>query len=139
MVKRTGQFLVYGRLSGGHFHDKGRTAPWEVGSRLCIGDSPCFGRQEARRHACILRGLLLGEGRKNVERMALRFSTANDGSPAAQKEVVALQEFLTCSPWESGDVMREIQAVFVEEFVSSTSAWPLGTVGVVDETSFEKR
>ena len=35
--------------------------------------------------------------------------------------------------------MREIQAVFVEEFVSSTSAWPLGTVGVVDETSFEKR
>ena len=141
MVKRTGQFLVYGRLSGGHFHDKGRTGA--VGSRLSALHrrfAPCFGRQEARRHALVyLRGLLLGEGRKNVERMALRFSTANDGSPAAQKEVVALQDFLTRSPWESGDVMREIQAVFVEEFVSSTSAWPLGTVGVVDETSFEKR
>ena len=60
-----------------------------VGSRLSALHrrfAPCFGRQEARRHALVyLRGLLLGEGRKNVERMALRFSTANDGSPAAQK------------------------------------------------------
>jgi SRSO17 transposase len=98
-----------------------------------------FGRKEAQRHSlAYLKGLLLGEGRKNVERMALRFATATDGSPATQKEVVALQEFLTASPWESGEVMREVQAVFAEEFVPSTSAWPLGTVGVVDETSFEK-
>jgi SRSO17 transposase len=99
----------------------------------------CFGRKEAQRHSlAYLKGLLLGEGRKNVERMALRFSTTDDGSPAESKEVVALQEFLTASPWESGQVMREIQAVFAEEFVPSTSEWPIGTVGVVDETSFEK-
>jgi SRSO17 transposase len=98
-----------------------------------------FGRKEAQRHSlAYLKGLLLGEGRKNVERIALRFVTAADGSPPAQKEVVALQEFLTASPWESGEVMREVQAVFAEEFIPSTSAWPLGTVGVIDETSFEK-
>jgi len=80
----------------------------------------------------------LGEGRKNVERIALRFATAGDGSPAGQNEVVALQEFLTVSPWEAGDVMREIQATFAEQFVPSTSQWPIGTVGVFDETSFLK-
>jgi SRSO17 transposase len=85
-----------------------------------------------------LKGLLLGEGRKNVERIALRFATAEDDSPAGQNEVVALQEFLTVSPWEEGDVMREVQASFAEQFVPSTSQWPIGTVGVFDETSFIK-
>ena len=99
----------------------------------------CFGRKETQRHALVyLRGLLLGEGRKNVERIALRFATAGDGSPAGQNEVVALQEFLTVSPWEAGDVMRGIQATFAEQFVPSTSQWPIGTVGVFDETSFLK-
>lgn len=99
----------------------------------------CFGRKEARGHALVyLQGLLLGEGRKNVERIALRFSTAAEGLPAAQKEVVAMQQFLTRSPWEAGDVMRQIQADFAEEFVPSTSQWPLGTVGVLDETSVVK-
>jgi len=100
----------------------------------------CFGRKEARDHSLVyLRGLLLGEGRKNVERIALRFAESGDGSAAAENEVVALQEFLTGSPWESEKVMREIQAVFAEEFVPSTSQWPIGTVGVFDATTFEKR
>jgi len=99
----------------------------------------CFGRREAQGHALTyLKGLLLGEGRKNVERMALRFGAAADGSAASQKEVVAMQEFLTRSPWDAQGVMREIQAAFAEEFVPSTSQWPLGTVGVLDETSIVK-
>jgi hypothetical protein len=49
-----------------------------------------------------------------------------------------MQEFLTRSPWEAGEVMRQIQADFAREFAPSTSQWPLGTVGVLDETSVEK-
>jgi SRSO17 transposase len=99
----------------------------------------CFGRKEAQGHALsYLQGLLLGAGRKNVERIALRFARAADGSPAAQKEVVAMQEFLTRSPWEAGEVLRQIQGVFAEEFVPATSRWPLGTVGVLDETAVVK-
>jgi SRSO17 transposase len=99
----------------------------------------CFGRKEARGHALVyLKGLLLGAGRKNVERMALRFGAPADGGPAAQKEVVAMQEFLTRSPWDAGEALRQIQADFAAEFVSSTSQWPLGTVGVLDETSIVK-
>ena len=99
----------------------------------------CFGRKESREHSLVyLRGLLLGEGRKNVERIALRFAKSKDGSPAAENEVVALQEFLTASPWPADAVMREVQAVFAEEFVPSTSKWPIGTVGVFDGTTFVK-
>ncbi len=99
-----------------------------------------FGRKEARKHSPVyLRGLLLGEGRKNVERIALRFARSTDASPASQNEVVALQEFLTASLWSAEAVMREIQAVFAEEFVPSTSKWPIGTVGVFDATTFVKR
>ena len=99
----------------------------------------CFGRQESQGHALTyLKGLLLASGRKNVERIALRFARGSDGSPAAQKEVVAMQEFLTRSPWEAGEVMRRMQATFADEFVPSTSQWSLGTVGILDETSIEK-
>ena len=99
----------------------------------------CFGRREAKAHSLVyLQGLILGEGRKNVERIALRFSTARDGGPPTQNEVVALQEFLTLSPWQARNVQEKIQAVFAEELVPSTAAWPLGTVGVVDESAFVK-
>jgi SRSO17 transposase len=99
----------------------------------------CFGRTEAKAHSlAYLQGLILGEGRKNVERIALRFSTTRVGSPPTQNEVVALQEFLTLSPWQARCVQEEIQAVFAEQLVPSTSAWPLGTVGVVDESAFVK-
>ena len=99
----------------------------------------CFGRREAKAHSLVyLRGLILGEGRKNVERIALRFSTARNGSPPSQNEVVALQEFLTLSPWQARSVQEKIQDVFAEELVPRTAAWPLGTVGVVDESAFVK-
>jgi SRSO17 transposase len=83
--------------------------------------------------------LILGEGRKNIERIALRFSRARNGGESTQNEVIALQEFLTLSPWPAQRVQNEIQAVFAEQLVPSTSAWPLGTVGVVDESGFVKR
>jgi SRSO17 transposase len=35
-------------------------------------------------------------------------------------------------------VFREIQAVFAEELVPTTKDWSLGTVGVIDESGFEK-
>lgn len=99
----------------------------------------CFGRKEAQAHALTyLQGLLLGAGRKNVERMALRFACGTDGAPAAQKEAVAMQEFLTRSPWDAGAVLQRIQADFAREFGPSTRQWSLGTVGVLDETSIEK-
>ena len=52
--------------------------------------------------------------------------------------MVALQDFLTCSPWDCGEVQRKVQEVFAEELVPTTSQWPLGTVGVVDESAFVK-
>jgi len=102
--------------------------------------APLFGRKEARGHSLTyLRGLLLGKGRKCVERIALAFCLGTGNKPVSQKEVVAMQGFITASPWEAGDVQKEIQAVFAEELVPSTSQWPIGTVGVIDESSFVKR
>jgi SRSO17 transposase len=98
-----------------------------------------FGRRESREHSLVyLKGLLSNLERKSVEPIALRFAQGSEGDAAAQKEVVALQGFLTNSPWEAGDVFAEIQAVFAEEFVPSTSQWSIGTVGVVDESGFVK-
>jgi SRSO17 transposase len=108
-------------------------------AKLYAGYARCFGRKEAQGHAlAYVKGLLLAAGRKNVERMALRFARGADGAAAAQKEVAAMQEFLTRSPWEAGEVMRQIQADFARQFVPSTAQWPAGTVGVLDETSIEK-
>ena len=36
-------------------------------------------------------------------------------------------------------MQREIQAVFNAEFVPTTREWAVGTVGVIDESSFVKR
>ena len=99
-----------------------------------------FGRKEAQQHSEVyIRGLLSNQRRKNAEAIALRFAKTADGSPPAEKEVVALQGFITASPWESGELMREIQAVFAEEMVPSCSQWSIGTVGVIDESGFVKR
>lgn len=103
--------------------------------------SPCFGRVEAQNHALTyLRGLLLTEGRKSVEPMALALSDRSSEEPAfSQTPVIALQRFLTVSPWEAADVQREIQAIFAEDFVPSAKTWSIGTVGVIDESSFPKQ
>ena len=98
-----------------------------------------FGRKESQRHSLVyLKGLLSNLERKSVEPIALQFSRRPNGDAATQNEVVALQGFVTSSPWEAGKVFAEIQAVFAEELVPSTSQWSIGTVGVIDESGFVK-
>ena len=79
--------------------------------------APLFGRKEAQAQSLIyLNGLLLATGRKSAEPMALAFGQPQpDG--VSQNQVVALQRFLTDSPWDYQDVQREIQAVFAEQLV----------------------
>lgn len=90
--------------------------------------APLFGYQPAQDHSLVyLRGLLLQEGRKNTEAIALNFAAG---------KVRPLQEFLACSPWDYRLVQQEIQAVFAQALVPSTSPWNIGTVGVIDESSF---
>jgi SRSO17 transposase len=93
--------------------------------------APLFGYQPAQQHALTyLRGLLLQEGRKNAEAIALTFG---DG------QVRALQEFLAASPWDHRPVQEEIQAAFAADLVPSTEQWDIGTVGVLDESGFPKK
>lgn len=105
----------------------GRFAPW-------------FGRRECQEHSLgYLRGLLLAEGRKSVEPMALVFGGPSEDQPEIKQRVaLAWQRFLTVSPWEAQAVQQEIQAVFNEEFVPTASASPVGTVGVIDGSGFVK-
>ena len=100
-----------------------------------------FGRREARAHSLTyVRGLLLVDGRKSVERMALQLvPRETENVLERQADVLAMQRFLTHSPWEATAVQAEIQAVFAEEFMPAASQWPLGTVGVIDESSFIKQ
>jgi SRSO17 transposase len=93
--------------------------------------APLFGTRPAQANALTyLRGLLLHEGRKNTEAIALHFG---DG------KVDTLQKFLALSPWNHLDVMREIQSSFATTLVPTTTQWNLGTVGVIDESSFPKK
>ena len=98
-----------------------------------------FGRKEPQGHSLVyVKGLMSGQKRKSVEPMALHFARGPNGAAATQNQVVALQGFLTHSPWEAMGVFQEIQAVFAEELVPTTAEWPLGTVGVIDESGFKK-
>ena len=93
----------------------------------------------SRACAGYLRGLLLAEGRKSVEPMAFVFGGPSSDQPEIQQCVaLAWQRFITVSPWEAQAVQQEIQAVFNEEFVPTTSEWPIGTVGVIDGSGFVK-
>lgn len=99
--------------------------------------APCFGRVETRQHAAkYVEGLLAAAGRKNVERMVLQESAGSGTVDGAA--VLSRQHFLTASPWESAEVQREIQAVFAETLTPTTRDWSLGTVLVIDESSFLK-
>ena len=101
--------------------------------------APLFGRKEARAHSLdYVRGLMADQERKSVEPIALEFARNPQGGPANENEVVALQGFLRDSPWEAGDVFREIQAVFAEELGPSAKQSPIGTVGVIDESGVAK-
>jgi len=102
--------------------------------------APCFGRRECQEHSLgYLRGLLLAEGRKSVEPMAMVFGGPSQLEPQIRQSIVlAWQRFLTVSPWEAQAVEQEIQAVFNEEFVSTAREWAIGTVGVIDGSGFVK-
>src|SRR2546426_9719347 len=101
--------------------------------------APLFGRKEAQAQSLIyLNGLVLGTGRKSAEPMALTFGQP-DANGISQNQVLALQRFLTYSPWSAQEVHREIQSVFAQRLVPSTVAWPIGTVGVIDESGFVKK
>jgi len=102
--------------------------------------APLFGRREPREHSLgYLRGLLLAEGRKSVEPMAMVFGGPSDKQVEIEQSVaLAWQRFLTVSPWEAQAVQQEIQAVFNEEFVPTARQWAIGTVGVIDGSGFVK-
>ena len=102
--------------------------------------APLFGRKEARAQAQVyLHGLLSGHGRKSAEPIALAFGTPDDEGAIDQHQVLALQRFLTASPWQATAVQQEIQAVFAEQLVPSTATWSIGTVGVFDSSGFVKK
>lgn len=93
--------------------------------------APLFGPKPAQDHALTyLRGLLLHDGPKNAESIALQFT---DG------QVRALQQFLASSPWDYRGVQQEIQAVFARTLVPSCSDWGVGTIGVIDESAHPKK
>jgi SRSO17 transposase len=101
--------------------------------------APLFGRKEAQAQALVyLKGLLLAPGRKSAEPMALLFGQPDDDG-ISQNQVLGLQRFLTYSPWDAGEVQRQIQAAFAEQLVPSTAEWPIGTVAVIDESGFVKK
>src|SRR5438477_9268856 len=74
------------------------------------------------------RGLLSDLPRKSVEPIALAAGTA----------VRTLQEFLTTSAWEHDQARDRLQRRVVE-VVAGQPADPLGSVGVIDETSCTKK
>lgn len=101
--------------------------------------APLFGRREAQEHSRIyVKGLMSDRPRKSVEPIALQFARRPDGAAATQNEVVALQSFITESPWEVSKVFAEVQAVFAEELMPTSAQWDIGTVGVIDESGFVK-
>ena len=100
---------------------------------------PVFGRREMQTHAQVyLKGLLSCMRRKTCESIALKFAETADDSPCAEKEVVAMQSFITHGKWQAGQAMQQVQAAFAKELVPSCRKWSIGTVGVLDESGFQK-
>ena len=64
--------------------------------------SGLFGRKESREHSLLYVKGLLSNLDQSVEPIALHFSRGPDGGAATQNEVVALQGFVTASPWKRG-------------------------------------
>src|SRR5437588_6994068 len=89
----------------------------------------CFGEKRIAAHfGTYCRGLLSDLPRKSVEPIALAAGTA----------VRTLQEFLTTSAWEHHRARDRVQQRLAEVAVEQP-ADPLGTVGVIDETSCVKK
>src|SRR4051812_14914879 len=88
----------------------------------------CFGQDRTAAHFdTYCRGLLSDLPRKSVEPIALEAGTA----------VRTLQEFLVTARWDHDHARDTLQA-HLGSVVADLPADPLGTVGVVDETSCRK-
>src|SRR3954452_12045971 len=88
----------------------------------------CFGQQRTAAHFdTYCRGLLSDLPRKSVEPIALEAGTA----------VRTLQEFLATARWDHDHARDTLQA-HLGSVIAGPPADPLGTVGVVDETSCRK-
>jgi SRSO17 transposase len=88
----------------------------------------CFGQKRTRAHFdTYCRGLLSDLPRKSVEPIALEAGTA----------VRTLQEFLATGRWEH-ERARDILQRHLSAAVAAVPADPVGTVGVIDETSSRK-
>ena len=88
----------------------------------------CFLRKRTAAHFdTYCRGLLSDLPRKSVEPIALEAGTA----------VRTLQEFLTTARWDHGR-MRDALQQHLAEALAAIPAGPVGTVGVIDETSCQK-
>lgn len=88
----------------------------------------CFGQQRIAAHFdTYCRGLLADLPRKSVEPIALAAGTA----------VRTLQEFLTTAAWKHDRARDRLQQRVAE--AAAEQADPLGTIGVIDETSSAKK
>jgi SRSO17 transposase len=88
----------------------------------------CFGQKRIAAHCgTYCRGLLGNLPRKSVEPIALAAGTA----------VRTLQEFLTTAAWQHGHARDRLQRRLAD-WLGERAADPLGTVGVIDETSCVK-
>jgi SRSO17 transposase len=88
----------------------------------------CFRQQRTATHFdTYCRGLLSDLPRKSVEPIALEAGTA----------VRTLQEFLLTARWDH-DQMRDLLQERLAEAVATLPADPLGTIGLIDETSCRK-
>ena len=86
---------------------------------------PCFLQDRTAAHFdSYCRGLLADLPRKSVEPIALASGTA----------VRTLQEFLTTAGWDH-PLARDLLQRHLAEVIQALPADPLGTVGVIDETS----
>jgi SRSO17 transposase len=90
---------------------------------------PCFlQRRTAAHFDSYCRGLLADLPRKSVEPIALACGTA----------VRTLQEFLATAAWDH-DQARDLLQRLLADVLADLPAGPLGTVGVIDETSCLKQ
>jgi len=89
----------------------------------------CFGQDRTARHVdTYCRGLLSDAPRKSVEPIALASGTA----------VRTLQEFLVTSAWDHVDARDRFRRRMADALAERPPD-PLGTVGVIDETSAAKK
>src|SRR5580704_8016996 len=93
------------------------------------GYRDCFLQKRTAEHFDnYCRGLLSDLPRKSVEPIALACGTA----------VRTLQEFLTTAAWDHGQA-RDLLQRRLADHLGALPADPLGTVGVIDQTSYLKQ